>query len=180
MFTLGRIELRTIFWSVDFHDSRRFFGGRNVEVRHGALCNRALHHESPHLIRKVIVGGVVGFARHLKPAIDAANFCPDEPGWSRNGRIAHTMAAAAPSARRMVCLSNGILNSVSGVALAPIPSSASAWLNIANVAGLPASADSTAGNLHGIVPTPPAATRTSRITPAFKSTTTAAETTANW
>ena len=71
------------------------------------------------------------------------------------------------------------LNAFIAAGFAPSPACSAAACKVALSARLPVRATSTSGRRHGLVPTPPAATRAERIVSRWMSSATAAETRAN-
>src|SRR6185437_6051169 len=117
------------------------------------------------------LGGIARIARELGGAFDSGEVGADE--------IAHACSPSVTSARSTVFCSNGSLNPLCASGCAPALASAEAARKLSGLAGAPISTFSTAGSRQGLVPTPPAAIRASRMVPPSMASATAAEASAN-
>src|SRR5437899_12631779 len=165
-------ELRRVAMRHDDEDAGCAFCRNGVDGSDAAFRHRAAHDRTIHMARYVELRGVACAPGDLLSAVDAADRLPDESG-------CHARAPAVSTARTMARCMSSILKSLCPRPCAPCAASAAARRSAAGSRSDPASAASTRGTRHGLVPTPPSATRACRIRAPSMSSATAADTTAN-
>src|SRR5256886_4912897 len=156
----------------DGDDTGRSFRCRTVDGCNAAIGDRTPHDGAVRQTWYVELGSVRGAARDLLAAVDAADWLSDNCG-------GHARAPAVSTARTRTRCMSSILKLLCPRPCAPSAASPAAGRSTAGSRLAPASAASTRGTRHGLVPTPPRATRACRMRPPSISSATAADTTAN-
>src|SRR6266550_4133521 len=144
------------------HSHRR----RCIHRAHSALRDGARHNHRMRRIRNRKFGGILRTAGDFKATIDTIE---------RSSKRWRSHDVTSVSARSSVRFARITLNALSFCGFAPASAASAAARNVAAFALRPTSARSASVERHGFVPTPPSATRAARMTPACKSTATAAE-----
>src|SRR5438105_4456144 len=149
-------ELRRVAMRQHGNDAGCAFCSGGVDGSDAAFRHRAAHDRAMRVSGHIELGGIGGAPGDLLSSIHAADGLPDESG-------CHARAPAVSTARTMARCMSSILKSLCPRPCAPCAASAAARRSAAGSRLAPAKAASTPGTRHGLVPTPPRATRAWRM-----------------